>query len=133
MLTSREYAKQHIQQSLAYRHPVYFGNPALTQFGFKLSFYRPDVVQHALGYNPVQVQSTLDLEVAKVRYVIAGRVELNSSAARSHNFKNICVVHGWGCNFERRTSYDYHHIHAKTRENDHLFRQELTAEMVTKP
>ena len=133
VLTSREHADKHIQQSLAYRHPVYFGNPALTQFGFKVSFYRPDVVRHTLGYNPVEAQSAMDPEVAKVRYVIAGRVELSSRAAGSHNFRNICVVHGWGCNFERRTSYDYQHIHAKTRGNDHLFRQELTTQMVRRP
>ena len=91
VLTSRTYEEKHVQQSLAYRHPVYFGNPALTQFGFKMSFYRPDVVQHSLGYNPVKMQATLEPEVESVRYVIAGRVECNSP----QSFRNICVVRGW--------------------------------------
>ena len=58
--------------------------------------YDWSLIQFARVSNPVLAG------LESVRYVIAGRVGLNPGMNKTR-LKNVCVVHAWGCNFEKRS------------------------------
>merc|ERR1719174_2865298 len=128
VMTSKQYDRKLVQTSLAMRYPVYFGIPALVDFGLRSNYYHKERVKEVLGYDLLTRITPDGLE--SVRYVIAGRVRINPGMNKTR-LKNICVVHAWGCNFEKRTTWDYKYIH-KASPDEAVFRKryrEKTLEM----